>query len=273
MTQATGTMNQLQQQIDMIGHNMANSNTPGYKERHAEFANILSQQINNLTPSNQAGPRLTPDGIRQGIGSRLGAIHSNDQIGSLEETGRALDSALLQPNHYYQVQVERNGEQEVQYTRDGSFYLQPVGNGDDMMLVTKDGHPVYGDNGIIQFSTANVDHLQIANNGDIIVQRAGQNEVVGSIAIAQISLSNVLETTGDNLFRLTDMEALGLNQNEIVQTVPTGANLVKGGALEMSNVSIQEQMTQLINAQRAYQFNARSVTMSDQMLGLVNQLR
>lgn len=270
MTQATGTMNQLQQQIDMIGHNMSNSNTTGYKEQQAEFSNILSQQINNLTPSAEVGPRLTPDGIREGIGAKIGAVQSNQQIGSLEETGRALDSALLQPNHFFQVQVDG----EAHYTRDGSFYLQPTGNGDNMMLVTKDGHPVYGNNGPIQFSTAGVQEMNIADNGDIIVQRNGATEVVGTLAIADIALPNALETVGDNLFRLPNLAALGLEQNDLVQAaVPGGEAFIQGGTLEMSNVSIQEQMTQLMNAQRAYQFNARTVTMSDQMQGLVNQLR
>lgn len=270
MTQATGTMNQLQQQIAMIGHNMSNSNTPGYKERQAEFSNILSQQINNLSTTDDMGPRLTPDGIREGIGARLGAIHSNQQIGSFEETGRALDSALTQPNHFYQVQVDG----DVHYTRDGSFYLQPVGDSDMMQLVTKDGHPVYGNDGPIEFSTTDVQHMNIASNGDIVVERNGVNDVVGTLAIADIALPNALETAGDNLFHLPNLAALGMDQDEMVQAaIPEGNELVQGGTLEMANVSIQEQMTQLMNAQRAYQFNARSVTMSDQMQGLVNQLR
>lgn len=262
-------MNQLQQKMDTIAHNLANSNTTGYKERQSQFSNILSQQVNNLTPADQAGPRRTPDGIREGIGARLGAIHSNLNIGHIQQTDRELDSVLLNEWHYFQVQAEHNGQQEVQYTRDGSFYLQPVGDGADMMLVTKEGLPVLGINGVIQFSGDQVEHLQISENGDIIVQRAGQNEVVGTLALVEAMLPRALEAVGENQFRVPQE----FNLNDVLQGVPGGENLLQSGALEMSNVSIQDQMTELINAQRSYQMNARSVTMSDQMQGLVNQLR
>src|SRR5690625_200742 len=267
--QATGAMNQLQQQMDITAHNLANSNTTGYKERQVEFSELMSQHLNNLTPAAQTGPRLTPDGIREGIGARLGAVNSNTQLGSIQETDRDLDSVLLNEQHYFQVQVEENGQQEIQYTRDGSFYLQPVANGTDMMLVTSEGHPVQGTNGVIQFSADQVDHLQIAENGDIIVQRAGENEVVGSLAITNIPMSRSLETVGENRFRVPE----GIEIEGIAQAVQGEDRMLQSGALEQSNVSTQEQMTQLISAQRAYQFNARTVTMSDQMQGLINQLR
>lgn len=267
---ATSTMNQLQNQMDMIAHNLANSNTTGYKERQAQFSNILSQQINNLTPADQAGPRRTPDGIREGIGSRLGAIHVNTGIGAIQETNRELDVALLQENHFFQVQAEHNGQQEVQYTRDGSFYLQPIGNGQNMMLVTKDGLPVLGENGAaIQFSGNNVQQLHINENGNIIVQRAGQNEVVGTLAISEAILPRSLEAVGDNQFRIPENVEL----NDVIQAAQAEANMLQSGALETANVNMQDQMTQLINAQRSYQMNARSVTMSDQMQGLISQLR
>jgi len=267
---ATSTMNQLQNQMDMIAHNLANSNTTGYKERQAQFSNILSQQINNLTPADQAGPRRTPDGIREGIGSRLGATHVNTGIGAIQETNRELDVALLQENHFFQVQAEHNGQQEVQYTRDGSFYLQPIGNGQNMMLVTKDGLPVLGENGAaIQFSGDNVQQLHINENGNIIVQRAGQNEVVGTLAISEAILPRSLEAVGDNQFRIPENVEL----NDVIQAAQGEANMLQSGALETANVNMQDQMTQLINAQRSYQMNARSVTMSDQMQGLISQLR
>jgi len=267
---ATSTMNQLQNQMDMIAHNLANSNTTGYKERQAQFSNILSQQINNLTPADQAGPRRTPDGIREGIGAQLGATHVNTGIGAIQETNRELDVALLQENHFFQVQAEHNGQQEVQYTRDGSFYLQPIGNGQNMMLVTKDGLPVLGENGAaIQFSGNNVQQLHINENGNIIVQRAGQNEVVGTLAISEAILPRSLEAVGDNQFRIPENVEL----NDVIQAAQAEANMLQSGALETANVNMQDQMTQLINAQRSYQMNARSVTMSDQMQGLISQLR
>ncbi|HLR70376.1 MAG TPA: flagellar hook-basal body protein [Pseudogracilibacillus sp.] len=271
MGQAAVTMNQLQNQMDMIGHNLANSQTAGYKSRQAEFSNMLSQQITNMTDPENARNRLTPDGIRIGTGARLGAMNHNLSLGSIQQTGRDLDAVLLNEHQFFQVQVVENGEQEIRYTRDGSFYLQPV-NENDVMLVTKDGHPVIGDNGPIQFA-ANFESIHMTEEGQIIVKRGTESEEVGNLAVAEIDNLRILEASGDNLFQLPDLAEIGVNVNDIVQVV-LGENVhIQNQSLEMSNVSIQEQMTQLINAQRSYQFNSRSITMADQMQGLINQIR
>src|SRR5699024_8467801 len=75
--------------------------------------------------------------------------NSNLAVGTISETGRALDVALQGKNHLFQIQVNENGVTDQQYTRDGAFYLQPLENSNNVMLVTKDGHPVLGDNGPI----------------------------------------------------------------------------------------------------------------------------
>lgn len=268
---ATTTMNQLQKKLDTVGHNLANSNTTGYKERQAEFSDILSQQIDNLTPADQAGPRRTPEGIRQGIGARLGAINNKLDMGSIEKSDRELDNVLLQENHLFQVQAEHNGEEEVQYTRDGVFYLQPTSTGDNMMLVTKEGQPVLGQNGPIEFSANQVTKIQMDDDGSVLVQRNGQPEWenVGTLSVTEAVLPRSLEAVGDNQFRVPDE----VNEADILQAIAPQGQLLENGAVEMSNVSIQDQMTEMINAQRSYQMNARTVTMGDEMQGLVNQLR
>lgn len=270
MGQATVTMNQLQQKMDMIGHNLANSQTVGYKSRQAEFSSLLFQQINNLSDPENARNRVTSDGIRVGTGARLGAINSNLSIGSIQTTERDLDAVLLDEKHYFQIEVEEIGEQQIRYTRDGSFYLQPVG--DEVVLVTKDGHPVLGVDGPIQFAN-NFDSIQIGDDGSINVKRGNETDIVGTLAVAEVIRPRVLETTGDNLFRLPDLAALGYEFAEIIQAPAANTRLIHSGALEMSNVDLGEQMTQLINAQRSYQFNARTITMADQMQGLINQVR
>lgn len=67
--QAYSTMNQLQQKLDVVSHNIANSDTFGYKNRKAEFSSLLFQQINNMTDPRNAEGRVTPDGIRVGSGA------------------------------------------------------------------------------------------------------------------------------------------------------------------------------------------------------------
>lgn len=269
MIQAAVTMNQLQQKIDVIGNNLANSQTTGYKARQAEFASLLFQQINNLNDPANAEGRLTPDGVRVGSGAKLGSINIDLSVGSLQDTGRALDIALLQPNQLFQVSVTENDVTETRYTRDGAFYLSPITN-NQVMLTTKDGDPVLGTTGQIIFDNG-FDDIQVADNGLITVKRGMNTEVVGQLEVVEAVRPRLLEATGNNNFRLpTDLAALGYNQAEIIQEVPAS---LKSGTLETSNVNMGKELTDLITAQRSYQFNARTISMGDQMMGLVSQLR
>jgi flagellar basal-body rod protein FlgG len=271
MIQAAVTMNQLQSKLDLIGNNMANSQTTGYKSRQAEFSSLLFQQIDNMTDPAGAEGRLTPDGIRVGSGAKLGSINLDFTTGSINETGRELDVALLQDNHFYQVQVTENGTPETRYTRDGSFYLNPVNNNQAVMLTDSEGNPVLGENGSIVIPEG-FDSISIDESGQITVRRGNQVENAGSIDVVEIVRPRLLEAAGENGFRLPNLADLGFAMNEVVQD-PTTQNLVKSGALENSNVDISKQMTDLISTQRSYQFNSRTISMGDQMSGLINQLR
>lgn len=271
MIQAAVTMNQLQSKLDLIGNNMANSQTTGYKSRQAEFSSLLFQQINNMTDPAGSEGRLTPDGIRVGSGAKLGSINLDFTTGSIKETGRELDVALLQDNHFYQVQVTENGTPETRYTRDGSFYLNPVNNNQAVMLTDGEGNPILGENGSIVIPEG-FDSISIDESGQITVKRGNQVENVGSIDVVEVVRPRLLEATGENDFRLPNLADLGFAMNEVVQD-PTTQNLVRSGALENSNVDISKQMTDLISTQRSYQFNSRTISMGDQMSGLINQLR
>ena len=271
MNQATTTMNQLQKQLDIIGNNMSNSSTTGYKSRQAEFSSLLFQQINNMNhPENQTG-RLTPNGIRTGLGARLGAVNVNNALGSLNQTDRDLDAALLNENHFFEIQGNAG---EALFTRDGSFYLQPVNNNTEVELVTKNGDYVLGSDGNpIRFASTEIDGIQIEEDGTIMVTRGQQTENVGKISIVSIDNPRILEADGDNNFRLPNEDESGLGYADVVGAVNTGGKLLQSGALEMSNVDISNQMTDLISAQRSYQMNARSISTADDMQSLVNQLR
>lgn len=272
MIQAAVTMQQLQHKLDMIGHNIANSQTIGYKSRQADFSSLLFQQINNLSdPANGEG-RMTPDGIRVGSGAKLGAINIDLTLGSLRETDRPLDVALLNDNYLFQVEVTDGDVTETRYTRDGAFYLNPVNNNTASMLTTKEGDPVLGDNDPIIISEG-FDSIHIASNGQIIVGRGNQTEIAGTIQIVEAIRPRVLEATGQNFFRLPNLEELDYAMDEIIQTRAEEMNMLRSGALEQSNVDIAQQMTDMIMTQRSYQFNARTISMGDQMQGLINQLR
>lgn len=272
MIQAAITMNQLQSKLDLIGNNLANSQTTGYKSRQAEFSSLLFQQINNLSDQANTQGRLTPDGLRIGSGARLGSINTDLSIGSLTETGRPLDVALLEEDTFFQIEVTENGRTETQYTRDGSFYLNPIDNSESLLLTTKDGHPVLSEGGTIRIVDG-FDSIDIQSNGQILVQRGNQTEIVGNLDVVTAVRPRILQAAGENSFRLPNLEQLGYNLNEVIQSENSVGNILKSGSLEYSNVDIAKQMTDMIMTQRAYQFNARTISMSDQMSGLINTIR
>lgn len=270
MIQAAVTMNQLQNKLDIVGNNLANSETTGYKNQQADFASLLFQQIDNMSDPANTGNRLTPDGVRVGSGAKLGSVKSDLTPGSISETDRVLDTALLGDNHLFQIQVTENGATETRYTRDGAFYLNPTNNDQAVMLTTKDGLPVIGENGPIVIA-AGFDAIDIQSDGDINVKRGDQTERAGNIAVVEATRPQSLEATGQSNFRLPD--GLEFNMEAIMQAVPANTNVLKSSALEQSNVDISKQMTDMMMAQRSYQFNARTISMGDQMSGLINQLR
>ncbi|WP_058308682.1 flagellar hook-basal body protein [Gracilibacillus massiliensis] len=270
--QAAATMGQLQKRLDNIGNNIANSNTTGYKNRDANFSSLLSQQINTEPdPTNPAG-RLTPDGLRVGSGAKLGHTNINFDQGSLQRTDRNLDVALLEDNHLFQVAVNENGEEEVRYTRAGNFYLTPLED-DQVMLVTSEGNPVLGQGGDPIVLANNMDDLKIEENGQINVTRDGVQMVEGELAVVEAVRPRLLEAAGNNLFRLSEQSLENYPLDEIINGVGFADVNMESGALEASNVDIGKQQTDMIETQRAYQFNARTISMHDQMKGLINQLR
>lgn len=267
---AAVTMNQLQQKLDTIGNNMANANTAGYKSRQVDFSSLLFQQVNNMSAPANAEGRLTQDGIRVGSGARLGAVDMNHATGSIKTTDRPLDVALHNPNQFFQTLVNENGIEETLYTRDGSFYLSPQGDG--LMLTNADGHAVLGVDGPLSVEDG-FESIELNSRGQLIATRNGQTVVEGQLAVVQAVRPKMLEAAGSNSFRLPDLDALGFAPADIIQQVGGAQDILETGALEQSNVDISKEMSELILAQRSYQFNARTISMGDQMMGLVNQLR
>ncbi|GAA0289584.1 flagellar basal-body rod protein FlgG [Gracilibacillus halotolerans] len=268
--QAASTMNQLQHRLDTIGNNIANVNTHGFKTKDTQFSSLLKQQFNH--DENQVNlPRHTPDGVRVGTGARLGHTNINLRQGSIQETGRALDVALQNANQFFQVMVNENGVNEVRYTRSGNFYLNEVGNG-MLMLVNSNGHPVVGDNGQIIIQE-NMDELFINENGELVTMRNGNQQIEGRIAVVESIRPRSMEAAGENLFRISQetLDTYGLGG--IINDVAAANTQIKGGALEASNVDMAKQMADMMETQRAYQFNARTISMADQMSGLINSLR
>jgi flagellar basal-body rod protein FlgG len=277
MITAANTMAQLQQQLDVISNNIANSNTTGFKRRETNFGELLAQQFTNLP--NDKATRLTPNGVRYGVGARLAETNVVLAQGALTKTDRALDVALAKEGQFFRVLVQgENGAQEIGYTRSGAFYLTPSAeNPNELMLVTSDGHPVLDENNAPILLPEGFKDITISNNGTITaVASDGRVMRRANIGITTILRPQLLQSVGDNIFTLPDLNALNVNEADVAVNM-TG-NLrnqisMTQGALEQSNVDLGTELTDMMITERSYQLNARAISLSDQMLGLINGIR
>lgn len=274
MSTAVNTMNQLQHQIDNIGNNLANAATNGYKTNETNFQEMLYQQFTN--DKADTAERQSPAGIRYGVGAMLGSAHMNWKVGSLQMTGRDLDFALTEPKQYFNLLMpSENGEQTV-YTRAGNFYVSPVAGG-NVMLVNGEGYPVADSAGQPITFADNVKGYNMLPGGVLeVTQNDGTTDRI-QMGVTTLERPNLMTRLSSTDFALpTNLAELGVTAADVL-TEMNGAERNRIGMenqkLEASNVNYEKEMTDLINVQRSYQFNARTVTLADQMLGLINSIR
>ncbi|SDI03456.1 flagellar basal-body rod protein FlgG [Alteribacillus persepolensis] len=275
MLSSANTMGHVQNRLDGISHNLANSDRTGYKRRETTFSDMLFQQVNNQpVPQNGAG-RLTPEGLRVGTGAAAAQTALRLDQGSLKETNRELDFALTDKDVFFQVESAANGEEEIQYTRDGSFYLSENDEAEDgWTLVNNQGDYVVNAAGERMDVPAGARDFTLLEDGTVeAVLENGENVEVGQIELAEVTKPQLLEAAEGNNFQFPDLAELDLGLADVVEFVPGEENVVVQGALEQSNVDIAQAMTDMIHSQRHYSFNARAISQGDQMMGLVNSVR
>lgn len=255
-TAATGMIAQ-QTQIDTTSNNIANVNTIGYKKQRAEFADLIYQTMEYAGTSTSATTQ-SPTGIEVGLGVRPTAITKMYMQGNFKETSNNLDLAITGQG-FFQVQLP---DGTTAYTRNGAFKLDSDGN-----VVNSDGY------NLIPAITIPADATQVSigTDGTVSVLQGGSTQMnqVGQIELATFINPAGLHSLGDN--NLINTDASG---NPIVG-IPglTGIGQIRQGFVEMSNVQLVDEMTDLITGQRAYEANSKAITTSDEMLKTVNSLK
>ncbi|MCA0757514.1 flagellar hook-basal body protein [Paenibacillus sp. N4] len=275
MINAMVSMNGLQQKLDLLADNIANVNTVGYKRKEATFEDLLNNVRSQPGEFSQPG-RRTPLDFMQGWGARMTMVQPNLSQGPLQGTDKTTDIAI-EGNALFEVEVDDAGNRG--YTRNGAFQLT-VGENGDTILATEDGYPVVAN--VTDPVTGNVAEghivvpqgyeLRVNPDGSVLGVSSLRTIGLGSIKLLQSSRPAALTAVSDNLF----VVAGGINVGDVVQEViPDSENLIslRQGFLEQSNVVLTDEMTELINVQRAYQLAARALSSSDTMMGLANGLR
>ncbi len=250
-------MQATQLNIDNISHNLANTNTTGFKQRRTQFQDLLYQNI--VTPgANATAATEIPTGLQIGLGTR--AV-SNEIIflqGDYVSTGNDFDVAV-EGRGFFRV---RMADGNTAYTRAGTFHLSRDG-----VMVTSSGDPLEPEIVIPSDATA----ITIGSDGTVSVNIPGnQNaQIVGQIQLANFANPAGLNSIGRNLYLPTAAsgDAIDGNPGE------NGLGTVLQGFLEQSNVNIVEEMVSLIVSQRAYESNARVLRTADEMYQEVNNLK
>jgi flagellar basal-body rod protein FlgG len=257
-TASTG-MTAQQLNVDTISNNLANVNSIGYKKSRVEFKDLLYETLEKGVIKDGQGK---PINIQVGHGVKTAATVKFFTTGNLENTNNPYDLAI-DGQGFFKV-LGTNGEEY--FTKDGSFKVSV--DGENYKLVTSEGYYVQGENGEIDLGS-DVQDVIIDENGLITVLRTDDSlEEIGSISIINFMNPAGLESTGNNLFKATTVSGEAFD----TQNDGTGGRLLQG-YLESSNVQIVEEMVKLIQAQRAYEINSKSIQTADEMLGMANNLR
>lgn len=265
LTAKSGVIAQ-QQRLDIIGNNLSNVNTNGYKTVRADFQDALYQTLRRpVQPQDEMNLEL-------GHGVLLGATKRDYTTGSMNQTGHPLD-LMLNDEGFFAVMSPTG---DVQYTRNGTFDLSKEEDG--VYLVNGNGWYVLDENGErirIDFTMTEEDAdgnviTRDANLSDLVIDRQGNMYFGDNAPFAKLQLvtfDNIggLEAVGSSMFVPT--EASGE-----MRPIDSGTELMQG-YLEMSNVDLATEMTRLIRTQRAMQLSSRAITTADQMMGIANSMR
>lgn len=274
MNSAASSMRELQKKIDTIANNISNVNTTGYKRQEANFADALVQSFEKQAGPLEAG-RQTSNGIRIGAGATVSQIALRTNQGSAVQTGRELDFMITGENGYFRVESEGN----TYYTKNGSFQLTPDAAGNQLNLVTSGGEAVLGANNQPITIDSDYDKITVNENGtlEVTYKTAGKPADTYQLSIAEINRPDLLQKTGGNLYELpgTEAEQVANGTLQVLNLADgnDGSIRVGQGALEMSNVDLTTEMTELIATQRLLQSQSKAISFADDMRGLVNTIR
>lgn len=255
-TGASGMIAQ-QMNVDVIANNLANVNTIGFKKSRADFEDLLYQTVRAPGTVTTSGAQV-PTGIQVGLGVKPAGITKLFQQGTPQNTQNEMDISI-EGKGFFQIQKP---DGSIGYTRAGNFQVDNSGQ-----IVSIEGYPLYPTVTVPQDTTL----LSIDPQGKISATQATSATPtdLGQIELANFINPAGLSSEGKNLLKETD--ASGPPVTGIPGTNEMGT--VLQGFVEISNVSVVEELTQMIMAQRGYEVNSKAVTASDEMLQTATNLK
>jgi flagellar basal-body rod protein FlgG len=259
---STAALRSVQYALDNTANNLANIDTIGYKRRGVAFSELLADSMGEQPSTDKQ--RTSPPGLRIGSGVKVGLTRLDMSQGSMKVTDNPTD-LMIEGEGFFLVGRNINDpvveNQKYFLTRNGAFHLSPsLAFPDSNVLVNANGDILVSENGT-EVTVPVGKSFTIDKEGNIIVD----GEPTGDkIPVWKVDNPDQYQQIGNNEFALSAEEKNNLT---------TIATSIRQGALEASNVDMTREMSLLVGIQRAYQFNARAIAISDQMMGIANSLR
>jgi flagellar hook protein FlgE len=262
-----------QSEMDVIGNNIANANTTAFKSSSTDFEESF-QQITRTATVNQ------PIGLSVGLGAQVAGTTTNFNQGVFQTTNVPTDMAI-NGSGWFTVQsvggtnyMTRNGA----FVEDSSGYLRTSG-GDFLMGVTGTTAPASPTAG---YPTQKIQIPTTVDSGSPVVSFAvdptgsvsvtgqdGTSQIVGFIAVQKFNNDNGLVDNGGGLYSY----AAAAGTNEYYAGGSAGAGTIQTGVLEASNTDLSTEFANMIIAQRGFEASARVISVSDNMLQTVTDLK
>ena len=254
-TAASGMLAQ-QTQVDTIANNIANVNTAAFKKNRVNFRSLLYHTMRE-PGATTAGAQMVPTGLQVGSGTEISSSIKLMAQGDLEPTGNEFDIGI-QGEGFFKIDL---GNGEFRYTRDGAF--RKDSNGD---MVTVDGFKLADGINI----PADAMSISIGQDGTVGVTLAGTPlpSNVGQIQLTRFANPSGLKAEGQNFYSVTGSS--GAPQDLVAGQDGTG--FIRHRFLERSNVFVVDELITLIQAQRNYEVNSRTIRVGDEMLQQVSNL-
>lgn len=258
-------MRGFQTKLDVIGNNIANVNTVGFKGGRVMFSDILSQTTSGVTASleeEQGGVNAK----QIGLGVTISSIDTIHTPGSAMTTNVPTDLRIDGDGFFA---VSAGDDSPTYLTRAGNFTLdgnRQLVNGDGLFVLSSDGEPIVLGEEVTSFS--------IGQDGSILAVTVDGTEAIAQLGIIKVVNPSGLEKVGGNLYQMT-ANANPDGEFEIVTAddPELGTGAIIAGQLEMSNVDLTNEFTEMIVAQRGFQANSRIITTSDEILQEVVNLK
>lgn len=239
--------------VKTISHNIANSGSKSFKSDVAHFSDLRYQNAGYAgTPVGESSSNTVPVGVQFGTGVKLSSVTKNFAPGSLEQSASKLDAAIDGVGMF----VIDMPDGSIAYTRDAQFHIDPS----TLQLVTSQGYPASPGITIPE----DYSDIMIKKDGTVWIKVAGDNTLqqVGRFDVASFINMPGLTPIGEGIYYESDASGaprLG-NPGE------NGFGSLMQGYIETSNVNPMKEVMDLIQAQRAYEMNVKSLEAGANML-------